>query len=694
MPEHFRARDYRQTVTRASSVSTDDMSTHRARRWTAWTVVLVAAVFASPGASAAGLGSRFATLDPGARVGGNTIVVAGNGATVFGVPRRPNFIAALGSNETILGGSGSDILGARGVHATIHAGRGNATIYGGPEGTLIGGSGSDLLVDDEAGATVLVRGSGTEVVVSGRNDRVLCAAGVHNILIYRSVTDTVSARCRADHARVRAAGTALSEQTPPASDVSAVTGDGSNGNPYTAPCEDPQNVDCTVSAFPQRTLSGAWANEYVPSYGCPVDHPYLLNHIYSPHFTSWGFGVEIQEDDAAFPIGVSITGQKLLDAPFANVFGATLTGYPNSSATNWLWGGTHWYKVVLHCTSDKCHSTDLVGPPQGCGGGGAADRARTAGGTTPTGLGLAPLLAGLDPGSRLGGTTIVVAGTGATVYAVPRRPNIVMALGSHDTVFADGSGNDQAGALGRSVTLRAGSGNDHFYGGPGGTLIGGSGHDQLVDTKGRATVSVRGSGDEVVVSGRNDRVLCAPGARNIVIYRGATDTINSTCHADHARVRSDAGLHAPGLAQLAAASTIVGDGSSANPYQAPCDQFTKDSCTVNAFPARTLGGLWANEYVPAYLCPDDHPYLYYKGYAPLGTTIPHGVEIQEDWGTPWPIGISITATVKPAGTGLIARAYGTATGPGNSSATNWTTGEHTYKVILHCTSHANLGTIF
>jgi hypothetical protein len=653
-----------------------------------------------PGASARSLGvtpAGLAALDPGARSGANTVVVTGIGATVFGVPGRANFIAALGSHETIVGGAGRDELGARGADVTIRAGSGNATIYGGPGGTLVGGTGRNLLVDDKAGAAVLVRGSGTEVVVSGRNDRVLCAAGVRNILIYRGVTATIGATCRADHARVLAAAKVLTSQAPQApANVSAVTGDGSNGNPFTAPCDDPQNVDCTVSAFPQRTLSGAWANEYVPSYGCPVDHPYLLDHGYSPSFTSWGVGVEIQEDDGAFPIGISITGQKLLHSPFANVFGATLTGYPNSSATNWLWGGTHWYKVVLHCTSDKCHSTDLVGPPLGCGSGGTADRAKAARVATPAGLGLglAARLAGRDPGSRLGGTTIVVAGPEAQVFAVPHRPNFVMALGSHETVFADGSGTDWAGALGRGVTLRAGNGNDQFYGGPGGTLIGGSGHDQLVDTKGNATVSVRGSGNEVVVWGRNDRVLCAPGARNIVVYRGATDTIDSTCRADHARVGSDAGLRAPGLAQLAAASTIVGDGSSANPYQAPCDQFSKDSCTVNAFPARSLSGLWANEYVPAYLCPDDHPYLYYKGYAPLGTTIPHGVEIQEDWGTPWPIGISITATVKPAGTGLIARAYGTATGPGNSSATNWTTGDHTYKVILHCTSYANLATIF
>jgi hypothetical protein len=68
-----------------------------------------------------------------------------------------------------------------------------------------------------------------------------------------------------------------------------------------------------------------------------------------------------------FPIDVSITGNSYFDEPkFPNMFGGTLTGFPNSSATNWVWGGTHWYRIVLHCSSNRCHGTDLVGPPPGC----------------------------------------------------------------------------------------------------------------------------------------------------------------------------------------------------------------------------------------------------------------------------------------------------------------------------------------
>ena len=143
------------------------------------------------------------------------------------------------------------------------------------------------------------------------------------------------------------------------------------------------------------------------------------------------------------------------------------------------------------------------------------------------------------------------------------------------------------------------------------------------------------------------------------------------------------------LARLAAAQ-IEGNGSSATPYQAPCTTDQKDSCTVSSFPSRELDGLWANEFVPAYQCPDDHQYLYFKNYAPPGTTIPHGVEVHQD-----SIGISITATVRPKGADLIGRTYGTATGFPNSSATNWAFGKNSYRVILHCTSFANLAaTIF
>ena len=65
-------------------------------------VALVAVGAAASVASAAsprGLASRLLARDPGALVGGNTIVGTDRGENIFGVPNRPNFIIGLGSGE-------------------------------------------------------------------------------------------------------------------------------------------------------------------------------------------------------------------------------------------------------------------------------------------------------------------------------------------------------------------------------------------------------------------------------------------------------------------------------------------------------------------------------------------------------------------------------------------------------------------
>ena len=93
--------------------------------------------------------------------------------------------------------------------------------------------------------------------------------------------------------------------------------------------------------------------------------------------------------------------------------------------------------------------------------------------------------------------------------------------------------------------------------------------------------------------------------------------------------------------------------------------------------------------MPAYECPTDYPWLYDHNYVPVGTTIPKGVEINED-DSPWPIGIMILSAGKRQGSNLIDYLVGTATGFPWSSATNWKFGKHWYKVVLHCTDLANL----
>ena len=324
------------------------------------------------------LAVRLAAKDPGALHGGNTIVVDRPGAHVYAVPGRKNHVAVLGAGAFVFGSPGIDEIGARAPRVTLRGRGGRDVIHGGRGGTLIGGAGADLLTATRRGATVRA-GPGDFVVLRGRGDRVVCRSGARGLVIRRSPGTIVDRACRRRGARVRTEE-ARSSSSAPRARAAAVTGDGSNGNPFVAPCDSfDGNVFCTVNSFPQRSLSGAWANEYVPAYACPDSYPWLRDKGYAPPFTSWGAGVEIQEDQSNFAIGVSISDQSLRDTPYPNnMFNGTLTGFPSSSATNWLWGGTHWYKVVLHCTSDACRSTDKVGPPNGCTNGGrqSAERRR------------------------------------------------------------------------------------------------------------------------------------------------------------------------------------------------------------------------------------------------------------------------------------------------------------------------------
>jgi hypothetical protein len=349
--------------------------------------IVLLAVFAVSTAAIAGpahsrLANRLTARDPGARVNGDTIVVTGAGAHVYSARGRLNFIAALGSHETIVGGNRGDSLAALGGRVTIIGGGGNDLIYGDRRATLVGGGGQDLLVDRGANATIRA-GSGDVVIASGRHDRVLCSPGSRNVTVYAGRSASVSSTCGAGHGRILSL-TRLRQPVRPAAAANVVNGDGSNDHPFVAPCDDPGNVDCTISAFPQRTLSGAWANEYVPAYKCPSDHPYRLNKNYAPSFNTWGAGVEIVRDEVSglgFPVNVLITGNSYFNEPTPpNLFSGTLTGFPNSSATNWLWGGTHYYRIVLHCSSNRCHGTDLVGPPPGCPSA-IADRPRQAAST-------------------------------------------------------------------------------------------------------------------------------------------------------------------------------------------------------------------------------------------------------------------------------------------------------------------------
>jgi hypothetical protein len=138
-----------------------------------------------------------------------------------------------------------------------------------------------------------------------------------------------------------------------------ITGSGTYNDPYKAPCVTPQQSVCETHVFAARSLTGLWANEYVPAYKCPTSHPYLYNHNYAPAGTRLPSGVEVV---GLGPIGVSITATQWEEGP-AEWDGwiyayntATSTGFPDTSATNWT-AGTNYYQVKLHCTNVRSQAS-------------------------------------------------------------------------------------------------------------------------------------------------------------------------------------------------------------------------------------------------------------------------------------------------------------------------------------------------
>jgi hypothetical protein len=303
------------------------------------------------GAAAADKHTKLAKLlaerDPGARVGGNTIIGTGNSEDLYAVPDRPNFIVALGDGETIHGAGEGDQLGALGTHVTIIApNAGHALLEGGPQGTIVvGGKGHDLVVEHKAGATVKIDSPGNEVVANGPHDRVVCGAHVEDEVIHLGKTDTASKSCRGHGDEIDHRSSSHSAAAHVAARV--ITGSGTNADPYVA-------SDCSFVlpggvcefVFPQRTLTGYWANEYVPAYKCNSTYPFLHFHAYATELVPHGVNTNGPIDSN---IGVNISGIYSTASGYA---GGTLTGFPHSSATNWGLGASS-YWVELYCTSDS-----------------------------------------------------------------------------------------------------------------------------------------------------------------------------------------------------------------------------------------------------------------------------------------------------------------------------------------------------
>lgn len=301
--------------------------------------------------------------DPGKRVGGNTIVMTGNGNRAVGVPDRPDFIVALGKGDTIVGSGRGDQIGALGHDDTIVAGRsGHELLVAGPGGKLVAdGAGHDLVEVTKPDATINLRSPDDEVIDSGHDDHIVCSSGSFHDVIHDNQTDTVSKACRRHHDPVHAESQrtfARDTSRPTAHVASVLHGSGTNADQYTAPCTDEFSyyTQCLVK-FPARTLTGFWANEYVPAYRCPTkadfpDLPYSITWLnpvsYAPSGTKLPLGVEVT---GLGPIGVSLSHTSWIDlyTPFyRQEANGTLTGFGYSSATNWA-GGTQSYQVILHC---------------------------------------------------------------------------------------------------------------------------------------------------------------------------------------------------------------------------------------------------------------------------------------------------------------------------------------------------------
>jgi RTX calcium-binding nonapeptide repeat (4 copies) len=334
-------------------------------------------------------------------------------ATPAGVPsaavHRVNFIIGLARGQRLIGGHGHDQLGAHGHNSTIHAGRGHDLIHGGPGSQSLhgghghdlihgghghdrlhggpghdrlrgghghdrlhggpghdrfhgghgndqfhGGGGNDRFVDRE-GATMVDTGSGrnmVQVADGEANERVLCAAGsVNRIRVDRG--DRLDPDCLGPLSVVRYGPPPSPAPAARAAQNRTVIGDGTNGNPFTAACDNSVPKVCKASAFPRRTLGAAlWANEHVPAYKCPPTHPYLAQDQSAPADTPQRKGLVLGGEG---PVGINI---QRFSTDGRGIATGTMTGFPNSAATNWT-RKKQSYKVALSCTNDIAQAASV-----------------------------------------------------------------------------------------------------------------------------------------------------------------------------------------------------------------------------------------------------------------------------------------------------------------------------------------------
>jgi RTX calcium-binding nonapeptide repeat (4 copies) len=273
---------------------------------------------------------------------------------------------------------------------------------------------------------------------------------------------------------------------------------------------------------------------------------------------------------------------------------------------------------------------------------------------------LAAHLLKLDPGGRVGGTTIVGISNGDLLLGVANRINFMVSLGSGERIVG-GNRADQLGALGKNNTINGGAGDDLLAGGPGhDTLSGGGGNDLISDTKGTATIHTGGGKNVVEVADNSvpDRVLCKPGSVDR-IYASHGDYIEPSCRKGPG---SQVAYHQP------PATTAQNNGCTDNPAR---------DCTFLAASGR-LEGFWWSQKIPQRECPPTHPYLIRKDYVPFGVNVPFGVEVSN---VP---NVDYFARRLTRPDDYVIGAFG-------GSVTNWTFSPQEWRMWFHCTSDSSQG---
>jgi hypothetical protein len=306
---------------------------------------------------------------------------------------------------------------------------------------------------------------------------------------------------------------------------------------------------------------------------------------------------------------------------------------------------------------------------------------------------LAEHLRMLDPAALLGGKSIVGTNPGQELHGVHGKPNFIIALGDNETIHG-ASKNDQLGALGEGVKIvPSHQGHSLIVAGPHSKIVvTGKGHNLITSHAKGATIILQSPGDKVIANGPHDKIVCAAHAHHELIEVAKGEKVTKSCSGHHNTIEhltSSSGSARSSTALAHSSATVTGDGSAERPYVADCFDPSHVDCEVRSFAPRRLNGLWANEVPPAYKCPGfvdslgvhDHPYLLNQSYAPWGTHLDKGVEV-DGLGD---IGADIRTTSNISyGTG----AFSVQTYNGHpSSATNWTVFPDSYQVILHCTSN-------